>query len=477
LYAQTKGERAMTHSTYHTEDTICAPATPAGTGAIAIIRVSGKQTWSILQKIFKPYGDVKFTDIESHKVVLGQILENDKPLDEVLVTKFVNPHSYTGEDVVEISCHGSWYIQQEILRLLVDSGCRMASPGEFTLRAFLNGKMDLSQAEAVADLIASNSATSHTIAFRQMRGHFSKRIQQLRAQLLDFASLIELELDFSEEDVEFANREKLLELLTIIKKELRQLIKSFALGNVLKNGIPVAIIGKPNVGKSTLLNCILNEEKAIVSEIPGTTRDSIEDVLVVDGVSFRFIDTAGLRDSDDTIETIGIERTYEKIKQAAIILYMFDASTTTMEEINETISEFRETLEDKEKRLILIANKIDLMDELPHNFADLVEMETIFVSAKRNENINLILESLLKSVSIGVEEANQSIVASSRHYQALKDTLEAMQQVRHGIDDGLSGDLLSSDLRAALHSLGTITGEITNDELLGNIFGRFCIGK
>ena len=467
----------MNSPVYKTEDTICALATPSGTGAIAVIRVSGSDTYAILGKVFKPYGSAGFQEIESHRVVLGQITEKDKPVDEVLVTKFTHPHSYTGEDVVEISCHGSWYIQQEILRVLMDHGCRMASPGEFTLRAFLNGKMDLSQAEAVADLIASNSATSHTIAFRQMRGHFSKRIQQLRAQLLDFAALIELELDFSEEDVEFANREKLLELLVTIKKELRQLIKSFALGNVLKNGIPVAIIGKPNVGKSTLLNSIFNEEKAIVSEIPGTTRDTIEDVLVVDGVSFRFIDTAGLRASNDTIESIGIERTYEKIKQAAIILYVFDASTTTREEISETIAEFRETLEDKEKRLVLIANKIDMLEEIPHDFNFLVEMETIFVSAKRKENINLILESLLKSVSVGVEEANQSIVASSRHYQALKDTLEALQMVRNGIDSHLSGDLLSSDLRAALQSLGTITGEITNDELLGNIFGRFCIGK
>jgi tRNA modification GTPase len=353
----------------------------------------------------------------------------------------------------------------------------MANPGEFTQRAFLNGKMDLSQAEAVADLIASNSATSHTIAFRQMRGHFSKRIQQLRQQLLDFAALIELELDFSEEDVEFANRDKLLQLLYTMNNELGQLIKSFALGNVLKNGIPVAIIGKPNVGKSTLINAIFNEEKAIVSEIPGTTRDTIEDVLVIDGVSFRFIDTAGLRDSDDTIESMGIERTYEKIRQASIILYMFDASTTTQDEINETISEFRASLDDQEKRLILIANKIDLLEEMPHNFVSLVELETIFVSAKRKENINLIHESLLKSVSVGVEEANQSIVASSRHYQALKQTLESLDLVHQGIQSGVSGDLLSSDLRQALYHLGTITGEITTDELLGNIFGRFCIGK
>jgi tRNA modification GTPase len=467
----------MSTTGYFTDDTICALATPAGTGAIAVLRLSGRDSFAILSKLFKPLGNHDFASVESHKVTLGQLSDNGNPVDEVLVTKFVGPNSYTGEDVVEISCHGSWYIQQEILRLLLDNGCRMASPGEFTQRAFLNGKMDLSQAEAVADLIASNSATSHTIAYRQMRGHFSRRIQQLRQQLLDFAALIELELDFSEEDVEFANRDKLIELLNTMNTELSQLIKSFALGNVLKNGIPVAIIGQPNVGKSTLLNAIFNEEKAIVSEIPGTTRDTIEDVLVVEGVSFRFIDTAGLRDSDDTIESLGIERTYEKIRQAAIILYVFDASTTSQEEINETITEFREKFDDEKQRLILIANKIDMLEEIPHNFINLVELETIFVSAKRKENINLILESLLKSVSVGVEEANQSIVASSRHYHALKQTLAALEQVFQGIHTGISGDLLSSDLKAALHHLGTITGEITNDELLGNIFGRFCIGK
>jgi len=467
----------MSTTGYFSDDTICALATPAGTGAIAVLRLSGKDSFSILSKLFKPLGNTDFNRVESHKVILGQLSDNGKPVDEVLVTKFVAPHSYTGEDVAEISCHGSWYIQQEILRLLLDNGCRMANPGEFTQRAFLNGKMDLSQAEAVADLIASNSATSHTIAFRQMRGHFSRRIQELRQQLLDFAALIELELDFSEEDVEFANRDKLIELLNTMNTELSQLIKSFALGNVLKNGIPVAIIGQPNVGKSTLLNAIFNEEKAIVSEIPGTTRDTIEDVLVVEGVSFRFIDTAGLRDSVDTIESMGIERTYEKIRQAAIILYVFDASTTTQEEINETITEFREKFDDDNQRLILIANKIDMLEEIPHNFINLVELETIFVSAKRKENINLILESLLKSVSVGVEEANQSIVASSRHYHAIKQTLAALEQVFQGIHTGISGDLLSSDLKAALHHLGTITGEITNDELLGNIFGRFCIGK
>jgi len=462
---------------YQRDDTICALTTPTGVGAIAVIRISGKNAFQIASNIFKPEANTPFIQIESHKVTLGQILNNEAPVDEVLLTKFVAPNSYTGEDVVEISCHGSWYIQQELMKALIDKGCRMAGPGEFTMRAFLNGKFDLSQAEAVADLIASNSAAAHNIAFRQMRGQFSKKIQELRAQLLDFAALIELELDFSEEDVEFANREKLIELLKNIRKELKRLVKSFALGNVLKNGIPVAIIGKPNVGKSTLLNTILNEEKAIVSEIPGTTRDSIEDVIAIEGVSFRFIDTAGLRESKDVIENIGIERTYEKIRQAAIILYLFDVSSTSLQEINETIREFYETLDDKKKRLILIANKIDLLEEIPHNFKDLVELETIFISAKRNENVNLIVESLLRSVEVGVEEANHGIVTSSRHYQALKNTLEALSDVQKGIEQNVSGDFLASDMRIAIQNMGAITGEITTDEMLENIFGRFCIGK
>lgn len=465
----------MNHAIYQAEDTVCAIATAAGTGALAVIRITGNKTFHILNNIFFPYK--KGVGFPANLAILGQIKEHGNPVDEVMVTGYHNPSSYTGEDLAEISCHGSWFIQNEIMRLLIDNGCRTASPGEFTLRAFLNGKMDLSQAEAVADLVASNSGTSHDIAFRQMRGHFSKRIQDLRQQLLDFAGLIELELDFSEEDVEFANRDKLRELLNTIHTELSELIESFSLGNVLKNGIPVAIIGNPNVGKSTLLNAIFNEEKAIVSEIPGTTRDAIEDILVIKGVAFRFIDTAGLRQSNDTIESIGIERTYEKIRQAAIILYVFDASTTSMEEINDTISEFMKTIDDDDKTLILIANKIDMMEEIPHNFKNLVELETLFVSAKRKENINMINESLLRSVSVGKEESNQSIVTSSRHYQALKETLTALNTVEQGIEGGLSGDLLSSDLRVALNALGSITGEVTSDEILGNIFGRFCIGK
>ncbi len=463
---------------YQTQDTICAPATAPGMAAIAVIRLSGSDSLSIAKKVFHPrQKKLNLSKAESHKMLLGEIRDHKKVIDEVMLTRFVAPHSYTGEDSVEISCHGSPFIQQQIVELLIDQGARMARPGEFTLRAFLNGRMDLSQAEAVADLIASNSEASRSLAFRQMRGHFSDRIRDLRAKLLEFASLIELELDFSEEDVEFADRKDLVSLLKKIEKEVGQLKKSFSLGNVLKSGIPVAIIGKPNVGKSTLLNAILNEERAIVSEIPGTTRDAIEDTIAFSGVAFRFIDTAGLREGQDAIETVGVERTYEKIKQAAIILYLFDVSETSLEEITETIQEFREKIDDPGKRLVLIANKIDLMEEIPHHFRNLVELETVFVSAKRKENINLITDSLLKSVSSSLEEEHSAMVSNSRHYEALARTAEAISAVKKGINQNLSGDLLAIDLRQALYHLGTITGEVTTDEILGSIFERFCIGK
>jgi len=462
----------------HTQDTICALATASGTAAIAVLRLSGPDTFAMVEKIFKPRNDkLTLGAADSHKMILGQVMNGDQPVDEVLLTKFVTPHSYTGEDMVEISCHGSPYIQQLILKIMLDSGARMARPGEFTMRAFLNGRMDLSQAEAVADLIASNSESSRKIAFQQMRGHFSKRINELRQKLLEFASLIELELDFSEEDVEFADRGSLLELLNTIEEELLRLKSSFALGNVLKHGIPVAIIGKPNVGKSTLLNAILNEERAIVSDIPGTTRDAIEDTISINGVAFRFVDTAGLREGQDDIEIVGIERTHEKIRQARIVLYLFDASDTGLEEITETLEDFRVRFGDKDKHLILVANKIDLMEEIPHHFRNLVDMETIFISAKRKENIQMITDSLLRVVQDAPEESHGTLVANSRHYEAIAKTADALESVKKGIDDSISGDLLSIDLRSALHHLGSITGEVTSDEILGEIFGRFCIGK
>ncbi len=463
---------------YNPGDTICAPATAPGMAAIAVLRLSGPSSFDIAGQIFVPmHKEQRLEGARPRRMLYGQIVDGELPIDEVLLTKFEAPRSYTGEHMVEVSCHGSPYIRQQILRLMIDRGARMARPGEFTMRAFLNGRMDLSQAEAVADLIASNSEASRQIAFHQMRGHFSKRIADLRAQLLEFASLIELELDFTEEDVEFANREELSALLNDIESEVRRLMESFSMGNVLKHGIPVAIIGKPNVGKSTLLNALLNEERAIVSEIPGTTRDAIEDSISIGGVAFRFIDTAGLRKGRDAIETVGIGRTYEKIRQASIILYLFDASTTGLEEITETIREFRERVGDKDKRLMLIANKIDLMEEIPQNFRNLVDLETIFISAKRKENIGLITDSLLRSATSAPGEKHDTLVANTRHYEALSAAARSIAEVRTGMQNRIPGDLLAIDLRSALHHLGSITGEVTSDEILGAIFEKFCIGK
>jgi len=456
---------------------ICALATVPGTAAIAVIRISGSGSIEKISSLFKPAkSNFNLSEANSHTIHYGDIIFDDELLDDVLVSVFRNPHSYTGEDSVEISCHGSPYIQQKLLENLINSGIRLARPGEFTMRAFLNGKMDLAQAEAVADLIASNSKTAHNLAIDQMRGGFSKRIGELRKELIGFASLIELELDFSEENVEFADRQQLLDLIRKIKTEIESLIQSFNFGNVLKAGIPVAIIGKPNVGKSTLLNTLLQEEKAIVSEIPGTTRDSIEDTIIIDGVAFRFIDTAGLRPTEDTIETIGIERTLEKIKQARIILFVFDVATCTMDQIKEVIEEHSHLINDPSKRVILIGNKIDQLIEIPKGFKDLLEMETIFVSAKRKENINLISDSLLKSVSREQIEDN-AIVSNTRHYEALSNSLDALNSVEEAMLQGISSDLVASDIRQALYHLGTITGQIVNDDILDHIFKNFCIGK
>jgi tRNA modification GTPase len=465
------------------DDTICALATPPGLSAIGVIRVSGKNTFSVIEKVFSPKNkQTQIINAATHTIHLGDFVAGTEILDEILVSVFKNPHSYTGEDSIEISCHGSAYIEQKILETLIDKGIRLAGPGEFTLRAFLNGKFDLSQAEAVADLIASHSKTSHDLALNQMRGLFSNRIKDLRTQLLNFASLIELELDFSGEDVEFANREDLMKLLTVIDIEVTNLIGSFSIGNVLKKGIPVAIIGKPNVGKSTLLNAILNEERAIVSEIPGTTRDSIEDTIVINGISYRLIDTAGLREAMDTIESIGIERTYEKIDQAKIILFVFDVSGNEfsdigleMDEIKEHFSHLPENIL-KDKKIILIANKTDLLVEAPKGFKSLVELECLFVSAKRKENVNLILDSLsayVESEKVG----DNAMVSSARHYESLVKTKESIENIKSGFSHQLPSDLIATDIRQALHYLGQITGEITTNDLLQNIFSNFCIGK
>ncbi len=462
---------------FDTSETICALSTAPGSGAIAVIRLSGTNTFSVCFRLFTPAK--RGLDIQaapSHTIHFGTVGHNGDILDEVLLSLFRAPHSYTGEDVIEISCHGSVYVQQKLLELLVNEGVRLARPGEFTLRAFLNGKFDLSQAEAVADLIAAHSGTSHMLALGQMRGGFSKKIKALRDKLIGFTALIELELDFSEEHVEFADRTALIALLTEIHQELSQLAGSFTLGNVIKNGIPVAIIGKPNVGKSTLLNAILNEEKAIVSEIPGTTRDAIEDTIVIGGYSFRFIDTAGLRAAEDKIETIGIERTWEKIQEASVILYVFDATQQSFSDVKEAISDIRELSDDKTKSLILVGNKMDKLKKLPKGFKEFVEFETIFVSGKRKENIHLLAENLLKTVA-SANISDQALVSNTRHYEALQHALTAVDAIIAGLQNNIFSDLLTTDIRIALHHLGEITGEITNEEILGTIFSRFCIGK
>ena len=460
------------------DDTICALSTAAGAGAIAIIRLSGKKAINICDRFFaSDRGKDRVSDFDSHTVHHGYFKKGEVLIDEVLLAVFRNPHSYTGEDVVEISCHGSLYIQQLVLETLISGGARLAERGEFTFRAFINGRMDLSQAEAVADLISSNSKASHDLALAQMRGGFSGKIKEMRRQLVDFASLLELELDFSEEDVEFADRLKLTNLLTNLKAELTSLAESFTLGNVIKQGIPVTIIGKPNVGKSTLLNALLNEERAIVSDIPGTTRDAIEDTLTIQGITFRFIDTAGLRShTTDAIETIGISRTFDKIREALVILYVFDMSGITMEEIEELKEEFKGHIDDPGKRFILIGNKTDLMMEAPKHISTLFDLETIFISAKRKENINLIVESLLRTVK-AENISDQAIVSNARHFEAITKTLTALDEAEKGFESGLPTDLIATDIRSALHFLGEITGEITTDEILGNIFGKFCIGK
>ncbi len=458
-------------------DTICAIASPPGSGAIALIRLSGPDSLKIADSIFVALKKgLSIQKSKPYTIHFGKIFDGEDLIDEVLLSLFKAPHSYTGEDSIEISCHGSLFIQQKLIELLLKKGARIAQPGEFTLRAFLNGKYDLSQAEAVADLIASNSAASHNLALEQMRGGFSSKIQALRKELVDLASLIELELDFSEEDVEFVERTHFLRLLREIQKEVKLLIESFALGNVLKHGIPVAIIGKPNAGKSTLLNSILREERAIVSEIPGTTRDSIEDTISFGGYAFRFIDTAGLRFSTDTIENLGIERTYEKIRQSKIILYVCDMSTSTPDELETTLEDFKEHIDDKDKKFILIGNKIDELIEMPRYFNKYIDLETIFVSAKRNENINLIMDSLLTSVK-DLDLGDSTIVSNTRHLEALNKVAEAIVEVENGFLQGIPTDLVAIDIRTALYYLGEITGEVTNNELLGNIFGKFCIGK
>lgn len=459
-------------------NTITAISTPSGVGGIAVVRVSGTEAIACVDKLFRANDRRLLQQQKSHTVAFGAIYANNKPLDEVLVTVFRAPHSFTGEDTVEISCHGSVFIQQEILKLLIENGCRLARAGEFTQRAFLNGKMDLSQAEAVADLIASQSAAAHAMALNQMRGGFSAELKNLRSQLLDFVSLVELELDFSEEEVEFADREKLLILAQNIAAKISTLAHSFQLGNALKNGIPVALVGETNVGKSTLLNVLLNEDKAIVSNIHGTTRDSIEDTVNIQGITFRFIDTAGIRQTKDSIENMGIERTYQKIEQASIVLWLIDGTQVSehIEWLTEKILKRAEG-----KKVILVFNKIDKIsaEELHvlHALFEPFHCERIEISAKKKINTEQLQEALLRTAQLPQVKTNDVIISNLRHYEALKNALAAMEKVIDGLLHNLSGDFLSQDIREAMHYLGEITGDITTDEVLGNIFGRFCIGK
>ena len=462
-------------------ETIVALATPSGAGAIAIIRLSGADAIAIAAEVFESVSGKDISKQKTHTIHLGHIVDGTKVYDQVLLSIFKGPNSYTGENVVEISCHGSVFIQQQIIQLLLRKGAKMAQAGEFTLRAFLNAKLDLSQAEAVADLISSDNEASHQIAMQQMRGGFSNEIAKLREELLNFASLIELELDFAEEDVEFADRTAFYELLTRIEFVLKRLIDSFAVGNVIKNGIPVAIVGEPNVGKSTLLNALLNEERAIVSDIAGTTRDTIEDELVINGIGFRFIDTAGIRETKDVVESIGIQKTFEKIEQAQVVLYLFESlkfQVSGSEYINEI-----EKVKNKYplKTLLVVINKVDLLtnDQISdiEQQLETLNVKLLPISAKNKTGIDELKNQLLSFVNTGALRNNETIVTNTRHYDSLLKALEEIQKVRFGLDNNISSDFMAIDIRQALFHFGEITGQVSNDELLGNIFANFCIGK
>jgi len=451
------------------EQTIVALATPTGTGAIGVIRLSGPDAISIAQSVFK---GKDLTKQQSHTIHFGNIVDGDLILDEVLISLFVAPRSYTRENVVEISCHGSAYIIESIIKLLMKKGARAAKAGEFTLRAFLNGQMDLSQAEAVADLIASNSKASQQVALQQLRGGFSNQLQTLRGQLVQFASLIELELDFSEEDVEFANRDQLKQLTHDITRIIGSLIQSFELGNAIKQGVNTVIAGRPNAGKSTLLNALLNEERAIVSHLPGTTRDTIEEVLNIHGINFRLIDTAGIREATDAIEQIGVQRTMEKISQSALLIYVYDAEQITLEELNQDIK----SLQKPGVAMLAVANKIDLLSAeqiaaIPHSQNDVV------ISAKEKFHIDDLKNKIYHAAIKHQLTGNETLVTNIRHLEALQKTEESLIRVLSGIDGGITSDFLATDIKQALHYLGEITGVVTTDDLLENIFSKFCIGK
>jgi tRNA modification GTPase len=462
------------------QSTICAIATSPGIGAIAVIRLSGEMAFKIADSVFlSPSGKKKLEKMSTNTIHFGRIYDGDKLIDEVVVSIFRAPHSFTGENIVEISCHGSTFIQQKILEILIKNGARMALPGEFTQRAFLNGKMDLSQAEAVADVIASSNAAAHKLAINQMRGGFSREINDLRAQLLHFTAMIELELDFAEEEVEFANRTELRKLTERIETLLRKLKNSFQLGNAIKNGIPVAIIGDTNVGKSTLLNALLNDDKAIVSDIHGTTRDVIEDVVNIHGTAFRFFDTAGIRETKDHIENLGIERSYNKLNLAIVVLLVVDMQNP-YPIVKQRIDKIRKRISGDQK-LIIVANKIDSGLHETIQQMEVTEIndneKLIFIAAKKKQNLEDLIEMMIQSVNIDAVNQEDVIVTNARHYEILKNAHEAIVRVLNGLDSEISGDFLSQDIRECLHYLSEITGEISNHEVLGHIFKNFCIGK
>lgn len=450
------------------DDTIIALATPPGIGAIGVIRLSGKNSFPIVNELF-PSKDL--LQVPSHTLHVGYLQENGKPIDEVVLSLFRGPRSYTGEDVIEISCHGSPYIHQQVMEACIRKGARLAKPGEFTQRAFLAGKMDLAQAESVADIIASNTAASHKAALHAMRGGFSAKLRDLREQLIRFAALIELELDFSQEDVEFADRGAFYSLINELRESTGQLIDSFRLGNVIRNGVSVAIIGKPNAGKSTLLNTLLNENRAIVSDIPGTTRDTIEEVINIGGILFRLIDTAGIRQhTSDVIESAGVERSLEKMKQADLVLYLFDASDD-IAEIEQRVNE----LKMQGTNYLLVANKIDQLSSYKEKFADWGSI--IFISARQHLNVDALKQEMTEKVLEGKVQAENNIVTNARHYQALKEAAQSLEDIKAGLDSSLPGDLLAPDIRRALHYLGEITGQVSNEDMLDYVFSKFCIGK
>ena len=463
----------------NTNDAICAIATASGMGAIAVVRLSGQRCHEIALSIFKSRTrNLDKSSIVPNKAYFGDLVDGTDVVDEAIVTFFASPHSYTGEDSVEISCHGSVYIQQKVLEILIARGARLAGPGEFSRRAFLNNKLDLAQAEAVADLIASQSEASHKIAVNQLKGGFSKELRDIRSRLLDITSLLELELDFSEEDVEFADRTQLLELIEEAISHIGRLTESFRLGNAIKNGIPVTIAGETNTGKSTLLNAILGEERAIVSDIEGTTRDTVEETFNIFGTLYRFIDTAGIRQTTEEIEPIGIERTFKKMEEADVILGMVDM-TKGLEKAISAIRLIVSKVDRQQQTLIVLCNKRDVARDFPCErlLSEFEDIPIEFVSAKDNDDVERIKRFIFNNSSLHSVGANETLVTNMRHYESLRRSKENLEQVREGIMVGLSADLLSQDLRQALFYLGSITGEITNDEVLGNIFGRFCVGK